>query len=340
MSYGINQSQGPYHDGSNQLPGQPPLDQPVAPDQVPIVPEEGMWKKYSSHYEFPLSLLMAVMLHLFAVMVVLAYMAIAFYFGSPKPPDLETIVFAGGGGSGDDSHEEFRPEVKDEIKVDLEVLQPPPDVIPDKIESKFDVEANKLRPGDKGRGGTGSGGGKGSGIGTGEGSGAGPGKESGARMARVKRWKINLSYEDPEQFIEKLSNLKIVVGARLNSGRFYIFEDMPSKPPMNYKEMDILSFQQFAQKMQRLWMTDHNRNDTEAFAIGSNMGDRPTTIFIFIPQDMELAILEKELKQHGLKEEEINKRKIVTKFDVSRSPSGTWNVRVTGWSVDPSLKLD
>jgi hypothetical protein len=339
MSYGINQSQGPYNDGSNELPDQPALDQPVSPDQVPVVPEEGIWKKYSSHYEFPLSLLTAVMLHLLAVMVVVAYMAIAFYFGTPKPPDMETIVFAGGGGSGDGAVEDFKPVVEDEIKIDTQDLIPP-DVIPDKIQKdQFEIEAQKLRPGDKGKGGTGSGGGKGSGIGTGEGSGAGPGKESGARMGRVKRWKINLSYEDPEAFIEKLSNLKIVIGARLNSGRFYIFEDMPARPPMNYKEMDIQQFQVFANKMQRLWMVTHDRNTCENFAMGTNMSERPTTVFIFLDQGMEQAILDKELKHHGLTEEEIKKRKIVTKFDVRRTGGG-WDVRVTGQSVDPNLKYD
>jgi hypothetical protein len=342
MSYDINQSQGPYNDGNNQLAGQPALDQPVSPDQVPVVPEEGIWKKYSSHYEFPLSLLMAVMLHVLAVMVVLAYMAIAFYFGSPKPPDLETIVFAGGGGSGDGAVEEFKREIQDEIKTELDpdILKPPPDVIPDIIKKdQFEIEVQKLRPGDKGKGGTGTGGGKGAGVGTGEGDGAGPGKASGARLDRVKRWRINLSYEDPEMFIEKLSNLKIVIGARFNNGRFYIFEDMPSKPPITYKEMTLETFQQFAQKMQRLWMVTHDRNTCESFAIGANLSERPVTVFIFIPQDMELAILAKEEAHHGLKEAEIKKRKIVTKFDVRRTGSG-WDVRVTGTQIDPTLNYE
>src|SRR5262245_36921675 len=160
MSYDINQSQGPYFDGKNQLPGQPPLDQPISPDQVNLVPDDPTMKKYSSHYEFPLSMLMAVMLHVFAVLLVLAYMAIKFYFASPPPPDMDTIVFAGGGGQGDNSEEELRPEVKDELIVKLDPITPT-EVIPDRLPDKtlFEQEAQKLRQGDKGQGGEGSGGG-------------------------------------------------------------------------------------------------------------------------------------------------------------------------------------
>ncbi|HQR08154.1 MAG TPA: hypothetical protein PLN21_15100 [Gemmatales bacterium] len=340
MSYDINQSQGMYNDGRNQMAGQPALNQPMAPNQVPITPEEGMWRKFSSHYEFPISILMAILLHVFAVLIVIAYMALAFYFGDPKPPNMETIVFAGGGGDGDDSPDEFKPEVKDEIKIDLEEINKV--VIPDKIipdKNQFEQEVKK-RQGDKGKGGPGSGGGKGGGVGTGEGDGAGPGKASGARLSRTKRWLINFKYEDPENFIEKLANLKVVVGARLNSGRYYIYEDMYSKPPFKYREMNGEEFQKFANKLQRLWVLSKQRDACENFALGINMSERPVLIFIFIPTDMEEAILKKELSYHGLKDEaEIKKRKIVTKFDVVRTGTG-WDVKVEGTWIDPNLKYD
>ncbi|MFO0811720.1 MAG: hypothetical protein U0796_00780 [Gemmatales bacterium] len=343
MAYEINQGQGFYNDGSNQMAGQPALQQPVAPGHIPIAPEESMWKKYSSHYEFPISVLLAVLLHVFAVLLVIAYMALAFYFGDPKPPDMETIVFAGGGGEGDGVNEEFKPEVKDELKVELDEIKPiQPDQVPDQIvpdKNKFEQEVNKLRAGDKGKGGPGSGGGKGAGIGRGEGDGAGDGKASGARLARTKRWRINFKYEDPEGFIEKLANLKVVVGAYLNSGRFHIYDDMKPAPPMTFKEMNPTEFQAFAQKLQRLWVVNKDRSVTESFAQGVNMSSRPTNIFIFIPQDMEEAILKKEESYHGIKEAEIKKRKIWTKFDVRRTGSG-WDVRVEGTGVDPNLKYD
>ena len=68
------------------------------------------------------------------------------------------------------------------------------------------------------------------------------------------------------------------------------------------------------------------------------MSERPNTIFIFIPKDMEDAIFKKELSYHGLKDEaEIKKRKIVTRFDVTRSGTG-WKVDVLGHWVDNNLK--
>lgn len=342
MGYEINQGQGFYNDGSNQMAGTPPLQQPMAPGHVPIAPEESMWKKFSSHYEFPISLLLAVLLHVFAVLLVIAYMTLAFYFGDPKPPDMETIVFAGGGGDGDGETQEFKPEMKDDLKTEvLDDVKLLPDQIPDQIipdNKKFEEQANK-RPGDKGKGGTGTGGGKGAGVGTGEGDGAGPGKAAGARLGRTKRWRINFKYEDPESFIEKLANLKVVVGARLNSGRFHIYDDMKPAPPMTYKDMDITEFQKFAGSMQRLWVTNSVREVTDTFAHGVGMSSRPTTIFIFIPQDMEQAILAKEESYHGFKEPEIKKRKIWTRFDVRRTGSG-WEVRVEATGTDPNLKYD
>ncbi len=340
MSYDINQSQGPYNDGRNQMAGQPALNQPIAPGQVPVAPEEGMWRKFSSHYEFPISILMAVLLHVFAVLIVIAYMALAFYFGDPKPPEMETINFAGGGGEGDGVEKEFTPEVKDDIKIELEDIDKvvvPDNIIPDK--KQFEDEKNKLRAGEKGKGGPGSGGGKGGGIGDGEGDGAGSGKASGARLSRTKRWQINFRYEDPDGFIEKLANLKVVVGARLNNGRYHIYEDMASKAPFKFREMNGDEFQKFANKLQRLWVLNKQRDVCESFGLGVNMSERPTSFFIFIPTDMEDAILKKEESYHGLKEAEIKKRKIVTKFDVQRTGSG-WDVRVEGSHVDPNLKYD
>ncbi len=343
MSYDINQSQGMYNDGRNQMAGQPPLNQPVAPADIPIVPEEGMWRKFSSHYEFPISILLAVLLHVFAVLLVIAYMALAFYFGDPKPPDMETIVIAGGGGEGDGAEEEFKPELKDDIKIELEDVNTviPPDVIPDTIipkKNEFELEAQKKRPGDIGKGGSGSGGGKGTGFGTGTGSGVGAGVEKGGRLDRAKRWLINLAYEDPETFIEKLSNLKIVVGTRFNNGRFFIFENLTTTPPVPYKEMSPEEFQAYMQKAQKIFVSNRNRAACENFGLGVNIAERPIQIFMLIPQDMENAILAKEESYHGLKEAEIKRRKIVTQFNVKRTGSG-WEVTVKDSKVDPTLKF-
>jgi len=340
MSYDINQSQGPYFDGKNQLPGQPPLEQPLSPDQVNLLPDDPTMKKYSSHYEFPLSMLMAVMLHVFAVLLVLAYMAIKFYFAPPPPPDMDTIVFAGGGGQGDDSPEEVRPEVKDvldPIKIEIPLTE----VIPDRLPPKelFEQEAQKLRQGDKGQGGEGTGGGKGKGVGRGIGDGAGDGVAKGNRLGRPRRWTIKMSYEDAEAFLEKLSELKIVIGARKADGHFLIFQDLPPKPPVRFVEMDLKKFQEFAQKMQQIWFVTSASQTTNTLAEGVGLSERPRTVFMFIPQDMEKAILDKELSHHHMSEEEIKKRKITTDFDVRRTGNG-WEVKVLKVGTNPNLNYD
>jgi hypothetical protein len=160
----------------------------------------------------------------------------------------------------------------------------------------------------------------------------------GSRMARVKRWKLNLAYEDPKEFIKKLGELKIEVGARKANGRFLIYSDLatlPAKP----KEMTIVEFQKYVQGLQWLWLVSHDQNTCENFAIGAGLDERPTTIFLFVPQDMEKAIVAAETKHHGLTEKEIKEKKFVTRLDVTRKEKG-WEVKVIGSYVDTNLKYD
>src|SRR4029079_18645453 len=48
--------------------------------------DESVWKKYSSHYEFPLSVLVALGIHILALLVVLAGVTVSFYFGQHQAP--------------------------------------------------------------------------------------------------------------------------------------------------------------------------------------------------------------------------------------------------------------
>src|SRR4029079_19335494 len=59
-----------------------------------------------------------------------------------------------------------------------------------------------------------------------------PDPEAGMRLQRVRRWKINLKYQDPEGFVKKLAELKITVGARMENGKFFIFSDLTKQPPV------------------------------------------------------------------------------------------------------------
>src|SRR4029079_6111886 len=55
--------------------------------QVSLVEaDESVWKKYSSHYEFPLSVLVALGIHILALLVGLAGVTVSFYFGQHQAP--------------------------------------------------------------------------------------------------------------------------------------------------------------------------------------------------------------------------------------------------------------
>src|SRR5262245_36375427 len=74
--------------------GEPTNYEPEATEpQVSLVEaDESVWKKYSSHYEFPLSVLVALGIHILALLVVVAVMTISFYFGKPPAPIVEGHV--------------------------------------------------------------------------------------------------------------------------------------------------------------------------------------------------------------------------------------------------------
>src|SRR5262249_12366186 len=64
--------------------------------------------------------------------------------------------------------------------------------------------------------------------------------EVGSRLGRPRRWFISMNYEVPQEFIKKISELKITIGAARKDGKFLVFQDMPAKPPIPFQEMDQL----------------------------------------------------------------------------------------------------
>lgn len=162
---------------------------------------------------------------------------------------------------------------------------------------------------------------------------------TGSRLGRTKRWRINFKYEDDKEFVNKLANLKVVVGVRMKEGKFLIYETLEGKAPFSPMTMETGDFQKYAQKMQRLWVVNNNKEVCESFAKGAELKEPPVSIFIFIPQEMEEALLRKETEHHKLNEEEIRNRKIFTKFDVTRQDK-TWNIKVEDQGVDQNLRYE
>lgn len=324
----INQGQGLYHDGKNEVPGVPALPEPLTPAEVIIEAEEGMWKKFSSNYEFPLALLIALSIHVIAVLFVVAFMTINIYWGAPKLPvtgvvDLEPPRIhqdgqndkerqGGGPGGGDPSNETFEP-----------ILLSKPDSI------KFDDPDPKqplpltLEPKGLNRNGK-----PGTGIGPGSGPGAGPGNGVGVPMGRNRRWQFDFSYQEPELFLSQLSNLQVTVATRLNNGRFLVFKNLGATTSFKYEEMVDSTFADFVNGAKKLWFINNDRVTCENFAYAVNLSERPMMLVMVIPQVMENAVLAAELKHHKMTEDEVRAKRLVTSFTVVRDSTG-WKVNVT-----------
>jgi len=328
----INQGQGFYHDGKNEASGVPALPTPVSPDQVLLEAEEGMWKKYSSHYEFPLSLLIAVGIHVVAILFVVAFMTFSFYWSPPKPPvtevfddepprthqDGENQTQREGGSNGDQGRDPLTP-LSDPL-----ILTPPESLkLPEQNPTQLPMLPNddtrqRPRPPGKPNGG----------IGNNSGPGMGNTNGIGVPMGRNVRWRILFSYDEPEVFVEQLANLQVTVALRLNNGRFMVYKNLPSTAPFKFEEMTDGAFMSYVNEARRLWFINHDRTTCENFAHAVSLSDRPLTLVVVIPAEMEQAILAAELQYHKMTEDEIRAKRLLTSFKVTRAGS-QWKVTVT-----------
>lgn len=305
--------------------------------------DESIWLRYSSHYEFPMSVAASVVLHIFVAMMVVLAGVWLINWGEGKPPEVDTISFGGGGGAGEGGGDPDGPEMLQEAVSfnddDLDQkLDTPPDtnVLPtesldekqrlvDKVKeneqlAKGIADKSKLA-GDIGRGGPGRGGGKGSGFGRGEGDGVGDGKGN-ARTRRKDRWTIIMPANDSAMFIDKLIELQTVLVLPDGPGKFKIYDDL-SKRPASFRSETVVGIN----RMNRIWFTNRDRDICRGVASELGLTEQPDFVAIFIPQELEQELFKKELAFRGLTEEKLDAQKMMTLFDVTRRGT-TWDVRV------------
>ncbi|HQR05788.1 MAG TPA: hypothetical protein PLN21_03145 [Gemmatales bacterium] len=328
----INQGQGFYHDGKNEASGVPALQTPGSPSRILLEAEEGMWEKYSSHYEFPLSLVIALGIHVIVILLVVAFMTLTFYWSPSKPPVMEVFeneppriqqegegqVQREGGSNGDQGRDPLAP-----LFDPLKLTTPKPLEIPNEFPSPlpvFPTDEPRQRPRAPGT--------RDGGIGDTGGPGIGNKPGSGVPMARNMRWRILFNYNEPEVFVGQLANLQVTVAVRLNNGRFMVYKNLPATSPFNYEEMTDGAFMAYVNEARRLWFINHDRTTCENFAYAVNLSERPLTLVMVIPAEMEQAILAAELQYHKMTEDEIRAKRLLTSFKVIREGSH-WKVTVT-----------
>ncbi len=328
----INQGQGIYHDGKNEAPGVPALPAPLSPSQVPLAAEEGMWKKYSSHYEFPLSLVIAIGIHVIAVLFVVAFMTINFYWGQPKQPVTEIIeiepprvhqdgenqIQSEGGSNGNQGRDPQAP-----LFDPLTLTTPEPLKVPEQNPTQLPVlptEETRQRPRPPGN--------PDGGIGDKSGPGMGNKHGTGVSMGRNMRWRILFNYDEPEVLLSQLVNLQVTVAGRLNNGRYFVYQNLATTAPFQSQEMTESAFTSFVNDAKKHWFMNSDRTTCDNFAYAVNFSDRILTLVVVIPVEMEQAILAAELKHHKMTEDEIRTKRLATSFKVVRDGS-QWNVTVT-----------
>lgn len=333
----IYQGQGEYHDGRNEANGIPPLAAPLAPSQVILEAEDSMWKKYSSHYEFPLSIVIAVGIHVIAILFVVAFMTLQFNWSKPVPlveqyeeprinNDNSTVDKPNAGGhtgdNGDNAKDPFSPQFDPlTLQKDTEQLKLPDPTDPIKVLGVPDRPLSQLqskRPGQPGKEGIGQGGEEGNGFGP---------HSGGSSMGRNKRWRINFQYDEPEAFLAQLTNLRLVAAGRLNNGRYQVYKNLATSGTLAFEEMVDTAFASFVNADHKLWFISTERATCDNFSYAVNTNERFLTLVIVIPPQMEQAILAAELQHHRMTENEIRAKRLATSFRVVREGE-QWKVTV------------
>lgn len=304
---------------------------PLLHDHVSVTADDSVWKRYSPHYEFPMSVVIALGLHVIAFLIVVAYMTIQINWGDPKPPIHEVFEVhepriegekesknPGGhtGDQGDNSPDPIAPKFDPLTldKVDGPVVTDPLKDLNALPQTKhnnelFNNEKRQGLPGPLGKGQLGE-----------KGDGIGKGSDGGSPMARNKRWNIRFQYDEPEALIQQFQTLGVTVAIRLNNGRFLVYDQFT--PPINYRELTDEAFSSFINSGKRLWFISRDRVICDNFCYGVDQSERALFLVLIIPLEMEKAVLQAELAHHRMSEDEIRTRKLGTWFRVVRDGAG------------------
>lgn len=310
----------------------PAANTAVKPTQgdAPVIfpPEETVWRKYSAHYEFPISVLSSVSIHFFVFMMVVLFGALLLGLGHTDPPEVETVEFAGGGGPGDGAStpQEVQevamkePELTfklDDVNIDDSTKREnlAADLTSeDQFKGQFDDPTKRV--GEQGKGGSGAGGGLGDGFGTGEGSGSGPGKQK-RRAKRTDRWALAMRYSNGEELYQEWAKMKAIIvipEGQLEKGdytKFRVYRDLSTKAPQGKVET-----RETLNTLNRVWFFDRNRDSVRELSKYLGYSAPPRFIALFIPRELEDELLRKELGYKNRKEEQLEGWETI--FEVSR----------------------
>jgi hypothetical protein len=138
----------------------------------------------------------------------------------------------------------------------------------------------------------------------------------------MDRWIISINYVNGEDYLNKLANLQAVVAFPEGAGQFRVFMDLTNRPfqgqPQTAAELS---------KLNRIYWAQSDSAVLKDLAKSLGVASPPSLAYVFFPRALEEELLAKELAYAGLTEDQLNERKIETKFRAQRQ-SDKWLVTV------------
>lgn len=309
---------------------------PTAPTPIPVPsapPEEEFWERYSPHYEFPLSSIGAVALHIAFLLVFLGmlWLLAKFTFNDKEPVPMRAMALVGdgdgedgkgtGGGDLPENNTPFdvpmEPTKVQEIPIEkvkeMEHLfpkLPTPDegLHPEQLDaarkiSKLNDDVRKIIL-------EGQGGKRGKGPGDGEGTSGVPGTGSSNRgdatssSNRAMRWELVFRTADGKDYLAQLAAMRatLVLPQPSDFSTLKVYRDLssPVGSPFSRNELPGLHF------------IDDDAGSASRLAKALGVDFTPPYFIAFFPKDIEEELATKERAYRGRSENEI----FSTKFKI------------------------
>lgn len=309
----------------------PPEIEPV--DAAP--PDEEFWETYSPNFEFPLSSVGSVALHIGAVVLLIFIVNIIVgKSDTPAVPMRAVVVVAdgdvgdgrAGSGGGTDKkediakEEDFTPSPPVPETELIKIREQVQTWIPDSKLSKEQIEAISVSPNikqleklnDKFRKQLLEGRGDKKGQGQAEGNATGNEKEGGNKgtgnaattAGRELRWTLNFSTASGADYLQQLKTMKASVVFPRNNGTAILIKDL-AKPNDQTKITEL-------SEMTGMSFVDDRRESVIGVAASLSLPFTPDVLIAFFPKEIEDQLASLERGHRGRKEEDI----ITTTFKI------------------------
>ena len=312
-----------------------PSPMPKAPPGPIAPPDDEFWEKYSPHYEFPLSSIGSIAMHVagVAIFLLLLWLLSRMSISDTKPVPMIGITVDGDGSGGDSKgggggepmpKEDINPlerpmdpsrpipeadlaKIKDleqwtpKVPSLDEGLRPESLSTVDKLNKLNDDLRKALLEGMSRKKGKGPGEGSGnSGV---EDKGSGTTGDPTSSGNRAVRWELNFKTNDGRDYLTQLAAMKatLVIPQPSDWKTNKVYRDILNSPSGEAFSMD---------QMSGMYFVDDTTADSIASAL--KLGFSPPFFIAFFPKDIEEELAKKEREYRGRKESEI----FSTKFKI------------------------